>query len=99
MRRAVAVRNPASSERLTVSRKAPHGTGVESNSLSRSQNDGEILARWLRPERSQAQALSSACCSRAAWGCTEIDRRAACEPDAGTVAQNGIAAGSARPRA
>src|SRR5436309_6007199 len=34
-------------ERLTVSREAPHGTGVESNNRSRSQNDGETRARWL----------------------------------------------------
>src|SRR2546426_639329 len=37
---------PASSERLTVSREAPQGTGVESSRRSRSHQEGLRRARW-----------------------------------------------------
>lgn len=39
--------------------RLPAGTGVESRSLSRSQNDGELLARWLMTRQISGASLRS----------------------------------------
>jgi hypothetical protein len=47
-------------ECFVVSRECPHGSGVESNSRRRSQNDGDTRANWLTPGKYVAQARAGA---------------------------------------
>jgi len=50
---------PPMSERLTVSRKAPHGSGVASISRRLSHHDGLTRARWLIAWASSGAAARS----------------------------------------